>query len=292
MLNKATLQGKSLLEVLRYVRCYNICHTDNYCIQYQHDGSMCFSEQDYSDLQIDVSSKTVSITTHFFGLTGAKGCLPQHYSETFLQQLKANDFSLKDFYRLFESRLQQLYMMPAERFSTTVSADSIDNNFIDQYQRCLLNLSSQKHFSLQNIAFFSSPLMSSRKLQKILQANSGLRIVVKENVSYSEKIPNKFLNCLDHNHSKNMLLGQQLILGVHCEMAHVYSKIEVLAESHKHYCELIEDLLLCNKLKKIASSYMGNAFKFFLEIVLPIEQKKSMCLSKNSSLGRSSYIIV
>lgn len=64
------------------------------------------------------STEPPRMTTTFLGLAGASGVLPRHYTELILERRKLRDYTLADFFDLFNHRLTSLFYRAWEKYRT------------------------------------------------------------------------------------------------------------------------------------------------------------------------------
>lgn len=80
----------------------------------------------------------IGMTVAFFGLTGAEGALPRHYTELLLQRAQLNDYSLQDFLDLFNHRLISLFYRAWEKHHCVVGYErACETGEEDRFARLL-----------------------------------------------------------------------------------------------------------------------------------------------------------
>jgi type VI secretion system protein ImpH len=65
---------------------------------------------------VDTRGKPPELAVGFFGLTGASGVLPQHYTDLLIRSLRDKSTSLRDFLDLFNHRLVSLFHRAWEKY--------------------------------------------------------------------------------------------------------------------------------------------------------------------------------
>ncbi len=69
----------------------------------------------------DIPSGPTEMVTAFLGLTGPNGVLPQHYTTLLIERVRDKDFSLADFFDLFNHRVISLFYRAWEKYRFAIA---------------------------------------------------------------------------------------------------------------------------------------------------------------------------
>jgi type VI secretion system protein ImpH len=72
------------------------------------------------DPEQGLDAPATELVVAFLGLTGPNGALPRHYTELLIQRVRAKDYSLRDFFDLFNHRLISLFFRAWEKYRLPV----------------------------------------------------------------------------------------------------------------------------------------------------------------------------
>ena len=224
----------------------------------------------------------VDMIISFMGLTGTKGVLPDHYTETILQRMKIKDHSMKDFFDLFNHRLISLFYRAWEKYNIHVQYEGslIDKNNADHFSRCLGSLTGalQNDFDSQKLYYgglFARHVRSASALKGILTDFLGSNVDIKQfqgqwlylNNEDKTIFPGKKHRKGQYNQlSKNMVLGKRVWDN--------QSKFTIIMHTKtlKRFTELLPDTEEHKVLCKMVRHFAGNGMNFDLKIMLPASE--------------------
>ena len=222
------------------------------------------------------------MTVSFMGLTGAKGVLPDHYTEMILQRIKLKDYSMRDFFDLFNHRLISLFYRAWEKYNIQVQYETslVDNDNNDHFSKCLGSLTGalQNDFDREKVYYgglFARHVRSASALKGILADFLGSEVEIKQfqgqwlylNQDDKTILPGKKHRKGQYNQlSKNMVLGKRVwdsqskfTIVMHAKTMERFSQLLPDSEEHKVLCKMVRH-------------FAGNGMNFDLKIMLPSGQ--------------------
>lgn len=85
-------------------------------VRFKAEPSLSFPPSPIAGIQLPADGAAAEMRVSFLGLTGPCGVLPQHYTVLLLQRLRERDYSLRDFFDLFNHRLVSLFYRAWEKY--------------------------------------------------------------------------------------------------------------------------------------------------------------------------------
>lgn len=86
------------------------------CVRFRTQLALHFAPSEIARLTPPTEISPAKMTVSFFGLFGAQGALPRHYSELLLELAREKDTNLRDFWDLFNHRLISLLYRAWEKY--------------------------------------------------------------------------------------------------------------------------------------------------------------------------------
>lgn len=207
-------------------------------IRFRSETKMAYAPADV--LKIEQQSHTLNNKTFeqwrmkvaFMGLTGAKGVLPQHYSELVLQELKNRNPAFLDFLEMFNHRSISLFYRASTKYRLPIQYEKARlnpaRNARDDFQQCLLSLIGLGSESLngrlltqdQALLFysglFSHQVRTSNGLKRMLSEHFELPVSIDEfQGQWQELLPDLRTRLASRHLPKgqNARLGKNVVVG-------------------------------------------------------------------------------
>ncbi|MBX2807121.1 MAG: type VI secretion system baseplate subunit TssG [Cellvibrionaceae bacterium] len=156
-----------------------------------------------------------NFSVSFFGLLGATGVLPKHYTRIALEQIKHSDTTLTDFIGMFEHRLISLYYRAWKKYKHAAQIELSETPLSDDISQSLMRLvgSYDQHslpiFYSGHYTKVNRPLMN---LQKMISELVQAKITIKPMTGQWLPINPKD-RCLIGINGRHHQLGSGLVLG-------------------------------------------------------------------------------
>jgi|LakMenEpi03Aug12_release.lakeMendotaPanAssembly.Ray.scaffolds.fasta_scaffold13796_5 type VI secretion system protein ImpH len=122
------------------------------------DAESTFPVAELAKIRQGVTKPELEVS--FFGLFGASGALPKHYSLLILDRIKQKDYALRDFLNIFNHRLLSLFYRAWEKHHFPISFETAtrlkDKDRVQQVLWSLIGLQTgglQKRLSVSDSAF-------------------------------------------------------------------------------------------------------------------------------------------
>ena len=222
----------------------------------------------------------------FAGLTGPNGALPQHYTTLQLARIKEKDYSIRDFFDIFNHRTISLFYRAWEKYRFPIAyerskqAPDQDEDLFTSSLYCLIGLGTNKLRGRQSVAdetflyyagHFAHYPRCALSLEELLKDYFGLPIEVEQffgqwlylNVEDRSRMPGPGLPL-----GMNCQLGVNLIIGD--RVWDVQSKIRIRLGplTYSQFCRFMPtgDGLL--PLSQLTRTYVGPEFDFDVHPVL------------------------
>jgi type VI secretion system protein ImpH len=233
------------------------------------------------------TSPQAEMVVSFLGLTGPQGVLPQHYTTLMLQRVRAKDFSLRDFFDMFNHRSVSLFYRAWEKYRFPLAyersqlEESEDHAHEDLFTSCLYALVGLRHDRLRErqsvpdptylyyAGHFSHFPRNCVSLERILAEYFGLPVEV-------EQFQGQWLYISPDDQSQmpsltsegvNCQLGLNVIVGARVWDVQSKLRIKLGPLSYEQFRRFMPTGDALRPICELARSYVGPEFDFD---VLPV----------------------
>ena len=205
-------------------------------IRFHGNQSLSFPTAEISNIkpkQKKSGSNQWEILINFLGLTGSCGVLPYHYTELIQQRIKEKDYSLQEFFNLFNHRTTSLFYQSSTKYKLPIEYERKKLNRIklphrDNHSQALLSLIglgtknltdrlyTQDESLLYYSGLFTQQLRTSTGLKQILSSHFGIPVQINEFIGQWQDLIDDVrtrLPGLSNPHGQNNCLGKSVMLG-------------------------------------------------------------------------------
>jgi type VI secretion system protein ImpH len=247
------------------------------------------------------------MTVAFMGLAGLMGVLPRHYTEMLLERMRQKDFTLRDFFDLFNHRFLSLFYRAWEKYRFPVayersvqSRDRYDPFSLDLFDLIGMGtggLREQLVVDGETLLYYSGLLAqqphSASALESLLGDFFGVAVRVQQFFGEWLKLPSENRARLTSRGDENGALGNA-ILGARfwdqqakfrlCIGPMTLAQFQTLLPTEKGLRRLVQLTRLC----------IGQELDFDLQLILKASEVPSCRLGKADAnglrLGWSSWL--
>lgn len=261
-------------------------------IRFTTDPSLNFPSTEIEKVEGPGFSKKESdqweIMVDFFGLTGAMGVMPFHYTELILQRLKQRDKSLSEFLNLFNHRSTSLFFQASSKYRLALEYErsklhekskTLSNN----HTQALLSLLGIGTRGLQNrqsirdetLIYFSGLMSQQVKtaagLEQMVNFYFGVPVQLEGFVGQWQELIDDVRTRLPwkgNRKGQNVCLGRSAMLGGKGWFSQAKSRIKVGPLGKEQFEKFAPGTGALRALNELVSSYMGpeNSFDFVIEV--------------------------
>lgn len=249
----------------------------------------------------------------FLGVIGSSGALPQHYTSLVIERCKQKDFSLRDFYDLFNHRSISLFYRAVEKYRLPYRYErrhlETEQRGPDQVTYALLGLVGvatpglQKRLAVDDEAlvyysgFYAHQPRAAVPLERLLGDYFQLPIEIEQFVGrwqYLDEAQRSRVAGRHHPESQNRELGRNVIVGRRYWDVQSKFRIRVGPMRYKMFCEFLPNGRALTKLVHLARLYAGDELEFDVQTILLADEVPRTRLTRKapspSRLGWNSWV--
>lgn len=205
-------------------------------IRFQSKQSLSFAPSDISKISIRKNPETTNqwgMLVNFMGLTGSNGVMPYHYSEFVLKRMRAKDYSMQDFFNLFNHRTISLFYQASVKYNLPLEYErkklhSTSPFETDNHSKILLSLLGLGTNGLQNRLYtkdesliyysglFTKKLRTTTGLKQIINNHFSIPVEIKEFIGQWQDLIDDVrtrLPGIEAPRGQNNQLGRSVMLG-------------------------------------------------------------------------------
>lgn len=249
----------------------------------------------------------------FMGLTGANGVLPQHYTELLLQRMYLNDYTLKDFFDLFNHRIISLFYKAWEKNKFYIGyekakaesrkkEDRFSSILSSLWGAGLPSLKERLEVSDEALSYYTGTLSrqinSSKALEGMLGDYLNLPVIVEQFQTKREKLQKNECSFLGGGKSTGEnynQLGVNFILGdCVCDINSKF-RVKIGPLDYGKFKSLLPKESKLKALCQIIRLYVGLEFEFDIQLILAKEKVPKCQLGVNkesqaNQLGLTTWL--
>lgn len=259
-----------------------------------------------------LSAAQMEMVVSFFGLTGPAGVLPQHYTRLLIGQVRQKDFTLRDFFDLFNHRFVSLFYRAWEKYRLPIQyerAQRQGGEQTDKITQALLSLvgfgtgalRNRLHLPREVFLFFAGHFArfprNAESLQCLLCEYFQLPIRVEQFSGqwfYLSAENCSRLGGSPHEETNNQL-GLNCIAGERIWDVQSKFRLRIGPLTFQQFDDLLPGRLGFQRICQMIRSYVGLDFDFDLQAVLlesevPGSQLNSLADAESPLLGWNSWL--
>jgi type VI secretion system protein ImpH len=158
----------------------------------------------------------------FMGLTGPAGVLPRSYSEFLISRVREGDYTLADFFDLFNHRIISLFYWAWEKYRFEVTYEREGTDRLSQYLTCLIGLGtagleSRLRIPDERLIYYAGLLSletrSATALAQLLEDHFGVPVEVEQFVGVWRALEPSDQCMFDEGDSFSEQLGMAAVIG-------------------------------------------------------------------------------
>ena len=244
-------------------------------------------EIDYSD------DAPATMKVNFMGLTGPMGVLPYCYSELILEQLRAKDATLPDFFDIFNHRAISFFYRAWEKHRFPVTYRLGDE---DRFTHHLLDLIGLGTPGLQErqavpddallhyVGLLGKQSRSASALEAILRDYFEVPVEIEQFTGAWYRLDRKTQCCMEDQDTASEQLGRGAVVGDEIWDQQSSVRIKLGPMGLDRYCDFLPDGSAYEPLRAITGFFSNGEFDFEAQLVL---DRKEVPLARLASRVRS-----
>ena len=249
----------------------------------------------------------IEVINNFIGLTGQSGVLPKHLTIAVLEQISNKDFSLNDFFEIFNQRILTLFHTTCESGKIHLeyeSSPSIDSSM--KALNLLLGLASS-HTNANTVAMQKDTLLFySGLFAKAARPAGSLAAILEDHFNLPVKISNytgEWLEVQKHEQTnlttrgasrKYNELGISTMLGQKVWLAQNRFTICIGPIHYDEYQGLLPNKEMQAEIRNIIGHYISHEFSFSIRVLVEPRSVPTRALKHNrkqaSQLGWNAWL--
>lgn len=263
---------------------------------------------------LDAEHPGYEMVVTFLGLIGSSGALPQHYTSLVIERAKQKDFSLRDFFDLFNHRSISLFYRAAEKYRLPFRYErrhlEAERRGPDQVTHALLGLVGvatpglQKRLAVDDEAliyysgFYAHQPRAAVPLERLLGDFFRLPIEIEQFVGRWQYLDAAQRSRIAGRHqveSRNRELGKNVIVGRRYWDVQSKFRIRVGPMRYDTFCDFLPNGQALTKLAHLARLYAGDELEFDVQPILRADAVPRTRLTRHapspSRLGWNSWVL-
>lgn len=233
----------------------------------------------------------------FMGLTGVQGALPHHYTEHILARAQAKDFTMAEFFDLFNHRLLSLFFRAWEkhrfptRFQLSAAHERTDD--VTQYLFDWIGLGTARlrgRLAIDDQALIRyAGLLGQRpacaiSLRAILRDHFGVPVEIEEFVGAWYRLKAEDQSDLAAT-AMNNCLGEGAIAGDAVWDPQARFRVRLGPLSLEEFLKFLPETRAVKELRDLVRFYVGPVLRFDLQLVLKAEDVPWATLGEEGAEG-------
>lgn len=231
----------------------------------------------------------------FMGLTGPSGALPMHYSETILEQNRARNYALADFFDLFNHRAISLYYRGWEKYRVEFSFErhrraNKQNDPLSQMTMSILgdHRLSKNIIKKDSLRFYAGLLgnhhRSANQIEQILSDYFAIPVKIQSFIgswNRLERSERTRMPSHDHPEGQYNLLGKNAVLGKQVWYSQGKFRIILGPLSPKDFKKFLPGAPGLIALKELTRYCVSDEFNFDIQLISTPHDLPSCQLAKD-----------
>lgn len=222
-----------------------------------------------------------AMKVNFMGLTGPMGVLPYSYSELILEQLRAKDATLPDFFDIFNHRLISLFYRAWEKHHFPVTYRLGDEDRFTHHLLDLIGLGTtglQERQSVPDDAFLhyvgllGEQSRSASALEAILRDYFEVPVEVEQFTGAWYRLDRKTQFCMQEQDSESEQLGKGAVVGDEVWDQQSSVRIKLGPMGLERYCDFLPQGSAYEPLRAITKFFSNGEFDFEAQLILDREE--------------------
>jgi type VI secretion system protein ImpH len=218
-----------------------------------------------------------SMTVNFMGLTGPQGVLPYCYNELVLEQLRAHDETIPDFFDIFNHRLISLFYRAWEKHQFPITyrlgeEDRFTQHLLDLVGLGTVGLQDRQHVPddafLHYVAMLGEQSRSAAALETILSDYFGVPVEVEQFAGAWYRLDRASQCTMREDDSISDQLGQGAVVGDQVWDQQSKVRIRLGPVDLQTYCDFLPTGSAFEPLRAITRFFSNGEFDFELQLLL------------------------
>lgn len=248
----------------------------------------------------------IELAVNCFGLYGAMGALPHHYTELIVERQRAKDFSLREFLDLFQHRLVSHLYRAWAKYRLPITVEETPPLVASPIENVLLSLAgistrgmpskdaSTSRCAMAYIAHFSSRPRCAVALRQLLSDWLGLPVRVHQFQGQWLAIDQHQRTTLQIIRSPRNQLGGGVVLGQSVWSVESRFTAEIGPTHYARYCELLPEASQFREVWETVRLYAGIGLDFDIRPVLRKSEiprcRLGLIEGQGHALGRNLWL--
>lgn len=217
------------------------------------------------------------MNVNFMGMTGIQGPLPQWYTATILEQLRAGDATLRDFLDLFNHRSLSLFYRSWQKYRFGVAYERGDRDKFFLNLLALIGLGTpglpEKQSVVDEALIFYAGLLaqhqrSAAAFEQLLSDYFDVHVEIDQLVGGWYRLDLDTQCCMDETDTPSQELGKGAVLGDETWDQHSRVRIKLGPLSLAQYLEFLPSGSAYEPLRALTRFYSNEEFEFEIQLIL------------------------
>jgi type VI secretion system protein ImpH len=217
------------------------------------------------------------MSVNFMGMTGIQGPLPQWYTATILEQLRAGDATLRDFLDLFNHRSLSLFYRSWQKYRFGVAYERGDRDKFFLNLLALIGLGTpglpEKQSVVDEALIFYAGLLaqhqrSAAAFEQLLSDYFDVHVEIDQLVGGWYRLDLDTQCCMDETDTPSQELGKGAVLGDETWDQHSRVRIKLGPLSLAQYLEFLPSGSAYEPLRALTRFYSNEEFEFEIQLIL------------------------
>jgi type VI secretion system protein ImpH len=248
----------------------------NEVVRFSAHASLPFPASEIQKLE-RIGDRPPLMTVNFMGLTGPLGMLPLYYTELVVQRVRGRDYTMRDFFDLFNHRMISLFYQAWEKYRFTIAyerdeRDRFSHHLLDLIGLGTPGLQHRQAVADDSLLYYSGLLSlhprSASALRNILMDYFDVPVEIEQFVGAWYPLDENTQTCMVNQNTYSEQLAVGAIVGHEVWDPQSAARIKLGPLTLRQYLEFLPNGSAFEPLKALTKFFSGREWEFEVQLIL------------------------